>query len=105
MLLKVYLINIMDCPFYNALSPIHGRGLFSNQYFPYTSILFKVSDLNGNVTDFGRLINHSYKPNIILHKEDDGYYAVATKPIYQGEEILGNYYFTPDFIDKPNGEY
>lgn len=90
----------MDCPFYTALSPLHGRGLFANQYFPIGSVLFKVSDKKGNVTDFGRWVNHSWNPNIILHAEDSGYYAVASMPIYQGREIVGNYQHTPDCLEK-----
>jgi SET domain-containing protein len=91
----------MSCPFYTALSPIHGRGLFANRYFSVGEVLFKVSDPSGNVTDFGRWVNHSWAPNIILHTEDDGQYAVASLPIYQGREILGNYKFTPSCFDKP----
>lgn len=90
----------MNCPFYTALSPYHGRGLFSNKYFPTGTILFKISDLRGNVTDFGKWVNHSYSPNIIVHKEKDGYYAVSAYPIYQGREILGNYNNTPDCLEK-----
>ena len=80
-----------ECPFYNALSSIHERGLFANRYFPYGTVLLKVVDNYGKVTENGRLINHSYTPNIILHREPDGWYAVAIIPIYQGKEILGNY--------------
>ena len=90
----------MNCPFYTALSPLHGRGLFSNEYFPYGTVLFIVSDKEGNVTSFGQWINHSNQPNIILHEEKDGYYAVAIMPIYQGIEIVGNYSHTPDCLEK-----
>jgi SET domain-containing protein len=92
----------MDCPFYTNFSQIHGRGLFSNQYFPEGSILFKVVDNKNNVTDLGKWINHSWQPNIILHKEKDGWYAVSIMPIYQGIEILGNYKWTPDPLEKPD---
>ncbi len=91
----------MDCPFYTALSPIHRRGLFANQYFPVGTVLFKASDKKGNVTDLGQWINHSWMPNIILHEEPNGYYAVASMPIYQGREIVGNYQFTPGCLEKP----
>ncbi len=92
----------MDCPFYTALSPIHGRGLFANQYFPVGSVLFKVSDRNGNVTDFGRWVNHDRNhPNVMLHAEPDGYYAVAILPIFQGREIVANYQHTPGCLEKP----
>ena len=91
----------MDCPLYTALSPIHGRGLFANEYFPVGTVLLKVSDKHGNVTDLGQWINHSLMPNIILHEESDGYYAVASMPIYQGREIVGNYAFSPDCLEKP----
>ncbi len=94
----------MTCPFYNALSPIHGRGLFANEYFPVGTVLFKVSDKQGNVTDLGQLVNHSWMPNIILHK-NDGYYAVASMPIYQGREIVGNYAFSPDCLEKPSVDW
>lgn len=95
----------MDCPFYNALSPIHGRGLFANQYFPVGTLLFKISDLDGNVTDLGKLVNHSWRANIIVHEEPDGHYAVASKPIFQGHEIVGNYHNTPDCLEGPKYYY
>ncbi|KKL55789.1 hypothetical protein LCGC14_2251910 [marine sediment metagenome] len=95
----------MDCPFYTALSLIHGRGLFANEYFPVGTVLFKVSDKQGNVTDLGQWINHSVMPNITLHKESDGYYSVASMPIYQGREIIGNYAFTPDCLEKPESHW
>ncbi len=94
-----------ECPFYNALSPLHGRGLFANRYFPYGTVLLQVTDNDGNVTENGRLINHSSTPNIMLHKEADGWYAVAIIPIYQGREILGNYARTPDCIEKPSANW
>lgn len=89
--IKMFINYNMDCPFYTALSPPHGRGLFSNQYFPVGTVLFRVSDLKGNVTGFGRWVNYSRKGNIILHKGKDGYYAIAAGPIYQGREILVGY--------------
>ena len=96
----------MDCDFYTALSPIHGRGLFTNRYFPMGTMLFKISSLNGKVTDLGRWVNHSQNSNnIIVHKENDGYYAVSRIPIYPGREILGNYNFTPSCLEKPDSNW
>jgi len=94
----------MNCPFYTALSPIHGRGLFANEYYPVGTLLFKVVS-DGKVTSLGDSINHSWRPNIILHKEGDGWYAVAALPIYQGQEILGNYRYTPDCLEKPQDHW
>ena len=37
-------------PFFTALSPIAGRGLFANRYFPEGTPLLKVVDQNGNIT-------------------------------------------------------
>ena len=92
----------MKCPFYTALSPIHGRGLFTNEYFPVGSILFKVCDKQGDITDFGKWVNHSINPNIMLHTEQDGYYAVSLIPIFAGKEIVANYNHTPSFLEKPS---
>jgi hypothetical protein len=91
----------MSFPFYNGLSPIHGRGLFAHQYFPMGKILFKISDKCGNITELGQLLNHSYTPNIILHQEKDDYYAVSLMPIYPGIEITINYIYSPKNFQKP----
>lgn len=90
----------MDCPFYTRYSQIHGRGLFSNQYFPAGTILFKACDKNCRVFGFAKWINHSWKPNVMLHEEPDGWYLMAIMPIYQGREILANYDWTPDCMKK-----
>ena len=90
----------MECPFYTALSPIHGRGLFANEYFPVGTPLFKVSNREGKVTAFGQWVNHSRMPNVILHEEPDGYYAIAALPIYQGRELVADYDSTPDCLEK-----
>ena len=95
----------MDCPFYTRFSQIHGRGLFSNQYFPAGTLLFKACDNNCIVTDFGRLVNHSWTPNTMLHKENDGWYLMAIIPIYQGREILANYNFTPECMKKAKSSW
>jgi hypothetical protein len=91
----------MSCPFYTALSPIHGRGLYANQYFPVGSVLFKVADQNGQITNLGKYVNHSWTPNIILHKESDSWYAVASMPIFSGREIISNYQCAPKWLEKP----
>jgi hypothetical protein len=89
-----------DCSFFTALSPIAGRGIFANHYFPLGSILFKVINNDKSVTNLGRFVNHSWDPNVFLHKLPDGWYAIAKIPIYQGKEILGNYNWTPMGIEK-----
>ena len=87
----------MTCPFFTALSPIAGRGLFANRYFPCGTPLLKVSDSNGKLTSMGSLINIAPSngvlalrtgANIVLHHESDGCYAVSSVPIFQGREIL-----------------
>jgi hypothetical protein len=81
----------MDCPFYNRLILERGpgvRGLVANMYFPVGTVLFKVAGLDGEIVGNARLVNQSYMPNIIIHKDHDGYYAVASMPIYQGREIV-----------------
>lgn len=90
----------MNYSFYIALSPIHDKGLFASEYFPVGTLLLKICDLKGNVTELGAFINHSRTPNITVHREEDGYYAVSTMPIYQGREIVGNYDFTPSVLEK-----
>ncbi len=92
----------MTSIFYTALSPIHGIGLFINQHVPAGIILFKVMDANCVVTEIGQWVNHSLRPNIILHKEPDGYYAISSSPICKDCEIVGNYQFTPDCLEKPS---
>ena len=98
-------MNTVPCPFYTALSPIHGRGLFTNQYFPVGTVLFKVTGTDGKVTSLGQWVNHSWRPNIILHQEDGEHYAVASMPIYAGREIVGNYQFSPDCFEKPSSQW
>ena len=87
----------MSCPFYTALSPIAGRGLFANRYFPSGTVLLKVSYSDGTPTYMGRFINTAPRngalalgtgANIIIHQEPDGCYAVAAYPIFQGGELL-----------------
>lgn len=90
----------MSCPFYTALSPIAGRGLFANRYFPCGTVLLKVSDQNGRLTDMGRLINHAPRngtislgtgANIMIYPSGNGCYAIAALPIFQGRELLRSF--------------
>jgi len=81
----------MDCPFVNKLTPRRGRGLYANKYFPYGTVLFKMADSTGRLSDFGRIVNHSVNANIYLVKKCDGWYAYGKFPIYQGVEILLDY--------------
>lgn len=87
----------MKCPFHRALSPIAGVGLFSSRYFPQGTLLLKVSDANGNLTDMGRYINTAPSngcialgtgANIAIYQRIDGCYAIAMVPIMPGRELL-----------------
>jgi len=83
----------MDCPFVNKLTPRRNRGLYANKYFPQGTVLFKMAELNGRLSNFGQIVNHSINPNIYLLKMKDGWYAFGKIPIYQGVEILLDYNF------------
>lgn len=94
-----------------APSGIHGNGIFANRdihkkhligvgiyYFFIMPIITE---------DFGKWINHSYKPNSVVHynEKNNKYYIAAIKDIVKDEEITINYNHTPWFIKKAERHY
>ena len=77
----------MNCPFYSALLPVNGRGLFTRNYFPIGSILFKAFNLDGTRTPMAQYLSQTQSPNIQLRRGTDGLYAVSILPIFAGHEI------------------
>jgi hypothetical protein len=71
-------------------SPIHGKGLFATQNFEVGEIVCP-GRLNGKRTPGGRFINHSPNCNIKPEKKGDDIYAVATRKINAGDELLVDY--------------
>jgi hypothetical protein len=71
-------------------SPIHGKGLFATRDFEAGEIVCP-GRLNGKRTPGGRFINHSVYCNIRPEKTGDDIYAVATRKIHAGDELLVDY--------------
>lgn len=55
------------------------------------------------MTDFGTMINHSWKPTakLVYSNRDEVYYVQAKKPISKGEEITLNYNDSPWYMKGP----
>ena len=81
----------MNCLFYNGLTPMRGRGLYANAYFPVGTTLFQMTDSKGVLTPMGALVHNSRLANIICRQAADGLYAIAAVPIYPGRQILFNF--------------
>lgn len=71
-------------------SKIHGNGLFATKDFK-AGELIGPGRINGKRTSAGRYMNHSTNANVAPEKVGDNLNAVATRDIYQGEELLVNY--------------
>ena len=71
-------------------SPIHGKGLFATRSFQVGETVCP-GRLNGKRTPGGRFINHSPNCNIKPEKKGDDIYAVATRKINAGDELLVDY--------------
>ena len=88
-----------------GLSKIHGIGLFADQIIePYTCIglgFTEYDNENCYVYENARYINHSIFPNTILVRKNQDYYVFSSYTIEKGEEIVSNYYDTPNGIMKP----
>lgn len=88
-------------------SKIHGKGVFAiNDIEPsaiHEGIVFKWGI--PQVTKFGSMINHSYKPNTHLEKINGKYYLVNNKKINKGDEITVDYSNTPWYIQRPNPKW
>jgi hypothetical protein len=71
-------------------SKIHGNGLFATKDFKAGELICP-GRINGKRTPAGRYMNHSTNANVAPEKVGDDLNAVATRDIYQGEELLVNY--------------
>lgn len=71
-------------------SPIHGKGLFAQRAFQPGDVVC-AGRLKGCRTPGGRFINHAYEANVKPVIVDDDIYAVATREIQPGEELLVDY--------------
>jgi len=71
-------------------SKIHGKGLFATKNFKSGEIVCP-GRLAGKRTPGGRFINHSYDSNIMPIKVGDDIYAMASRNIYENEELLVDY--------------
>ena len=71
-------------------SPIHGKGLFAQRAFRAGDVVCP-GRLKGCRTPGGRFINHAYEANVKPVMVDDDIYAVATREIQPGEELLVDY--------------
>lgn len=93
-----------------APSSIAGQGVFA--VIPFTvGDVIGVGCYNQGLPiithDLGRWINHSYRPNVKLRRDERAtfYRLVAMEPIAVGDEIVMDYTFTPWFIEKPLPHY
>lgn len=71
-------------------SPIHGKGLFATKDFEVGEVVCP-GRLNGKRTPGGRFINHSLNCNVKPEKQGDDIYAIASRKINAGEELLVDY--------------
>lgn len=71
-------------------SKIDGNGLFAVKDFKMWDVVCPCR-LNGKRTPGGRFVNHSHKNNLMPIKIGDDIYAVASRDIYENEELLLNY--------------
>ena len=86
--------DLMDMPegYFVELkdSKIHGKGLFATKNFTAGEYVCP-GRLNGKRTPGGRFINHSFDSNIMPKLIGDDIYAVASRDIYENEELLVDY--------------
>ena len=71
-------------------SKIHGNGLFATKSFEQWDVVCPCR-VKGKRTPGGRYVNHSHKNNLMPVKIGDDIYVLATRDIYENEELLLNY--------------
>lgn len=94
-------------------SKIHGQGVHALKNISKgtvigTGIYFAFVFIPVVTSDFGSLINHSFKPNTDLVFNDEGdwkWVVVANRDISKEEEITLNYENTPWYIKGPEYNY
>src|SRR4051812_20414025 len=90
-------------------SAIHGLGAIAIapiQRGETIGVIVTISDNGPSITDeLGKYINHSNNANCRIVWNNGNYDLVATTIIAPNEEITGNYYDTPWFLEKPKEGY
>jgi len=92
-------------------STIHGNGVFANKHIERKHLIgvaiYFIAVMPIITDDFGKWINHSYKPNSQLYynEKKNKYYIVTLKDINKNEEITINYNHTPWFIKKADKHF
>jgi hypothetical protein len=108
-------INISDS-YYLDDSDIHGTGVFASRNIDSKENIGAVRRTRGEVSDYregvdfvrtelGRKVNHQFKNNSYLKKEERDYNLYSAKKINKGSEITANYKDTPSFIDSNTKGY
>jgi len=90
----------LEKPYYIDKSPIHGEGVFTQQFIPRGSkigVVITFTQDGLDVTPLGSKINHQTNCNCTLQK-DKIYYAVALEDLLPNTEITIDYKDTPWFI-------
>ena len=85
-----------------APSPIHGTGLFTSQFIPAGTRLFKTltRQPNTTMTYYGTLINHHNNGNTQIIKHGSEWWQHSIKDIAPGEEITADYRIAPSFLSR-----
>ncbi len=86
-------------------SKIHGNGVFATRDFHEEEFInvvaimhnVRAEDNNFIISDFGKLINHSYEPNGELRDNAGVYTMYATQKIKDGDEMTVDYTKTKEF--------
>jgi hypothetical protein len=92
-------------------SPIHGNGVFTTKYCEYNEIIDIGIEFNlyffPKITQFGSMINHSYKPSckLAFDKYNNVYYVVPIYNLQKDTEITVNYNDCPWFIERAKDYY
>lgn len=90
-----------------APSPIHGTGLFTSQFIPAGTRLFKTLTRQPNtiMTYYGTLINHCNKANTQIINHGNEWWQHAIKNITPGEEITADYRTAPPFLSRDTSTF
>ncbi len=97
--------NNFDGSWYVGQSKIHGKGVFSNNDIQKGVLLFEAIDDNKKISYLGSLINHCNVPNTKLVPIGNKYYLMSIANINKNDELIANYYDTPNFIKKPDSNW
>lgn len=85
-------------------SPINGKGVFAKQDFKKGDFINTHIYPEGaaeRLTNFGRYLNHSWKPNARTKNEGSGFYKTyAEKDIWKDDEITLDYRKNKD-LEQP----